>query len=411
MSAPAPPRELDAPSDRAPLTRRTSPQRPAKQRWWSRRPGLAAGLGAVAVLLLVVLLTLLAAGTSRGDDLDPRSAKPTGTLALAELLNDRDVPTDRGAAAQPGGTFVVPFAGRFDVPELQRVLDGSSTASRVVLLSAAEVPGTGVQEGRLQGVSAREPACALPAATVAGAAEVGGRTYSGASTSCYGGSLVLSQRGAPQIVVLGSPTFLTNESLGEQGNAALALGLFTGAGLPGPASTSVTWYQPALDPQAEPPGLVDLLPDSVPWAVLQLALAVAVLALWRGRRLGPVVEEPLPVVVPAAETVEGRARLYAAGRARTAAAEALRAGARARLGNALEHGGEPDPTGLVNAVAARSGRQPGEIAALLYGSAGAPAASPNGPGGPGMPTGPNDDAELIRLADQIDQLEREVRAR
>ena len=53
-------------------------------------------------------------------------------------------------------------------------------------------------------------------------------------------------------------------------------------------------------------------------------VAVLLLALWRARRLGPVVTEPLPVVVRAAETVEGRARLYRRGGARDTAAEALR---------------------------------------------------------------------------------------
>jgi hypothetical protein len=246
-------------------------------------------------------------------------------------------------------------------------------------------------------VSTRAPACGLAAAQVAGSALVGGRTYTGGTTSCYGGSLVVGQRGTTPVVALGSPTFLSNEHLDEDGNAALALGLLSGTGAPGGASTRVVWYQPALDPQADPPGFFDLLPPAVPWAVAQLLLATAAVALWRGRRLGPVVEEPLPVIVPAAETVEGRARLYAAGRARQAAAEALRTGARARLGGMLQHGREPDPTGLVVAVAERAGRQPGEVGALLYGAAGSP--------------GPADDAALVRLADDIDRLEREVRAR
>jgi hypothetical protein len=370
--------------------------------------------GVAAVLALVVLLTVLATDSSEGGSLDPRSAEPEGTLALAELLRDRGIDSARGGAPEAGGTLVVPFAGRLDPEQLTRILDSARPAARVVLLAPAEVPGTDLTETRLQGLSVREPNCSLPTAQTAGAAEVGGRTYAGGSTSCYGGSLVVTRSGPVSLVVLGSPTFLTNERLDDDGNAALALGLLTGAGLPGEPSTSVTWYQPSLDPAADPPGLLDLLPGWVGWSSLQLALAVALLALWRGRRFGPVVEEPLPVVVPAAETVEGRARLYAAGKARGAAAEALRAGARARLGGALDHGGEPDPQGLVTAVAGRSGRQPGEIAALLYGSAqpGATAATGQVPGlGEPVSGTPGDDAALVRLADEIDRLEREVRAR
>jgi hypothetical protein len=73
----------------------------------------------------------------------------------------------------------------------------------------------------------------------------------------------------------------------------------------------------------------------VKFGVVQLLVALGVLALWRGRRLGPVVEEPLPVVVRAAETVEGRSRLYRKAGARDVAAEALRRAAVRRLGTAL----------------------------------------------------------------------------
>jgi hypothetical protein len=377
-------------------------------------------VASVLVLVVVSVLTLLATGRSRGDDLDPRSADPSGTLALAELLRHRGVSVDRGGSARAGSTLVVPFAGRLEPDELERILDGSASAARIVLLSAGDVPGTPLVEGPLQGISTRPPNCDLGAANTAGPAGVGGRTYRNAATSCYGGSLVTARHGGTELIVLGSPALLTNDALDEQGNAALALGLFGGIGVPGEPSRSVVWYQPTLDPSRNSPGLFSLLPNGVLWATLQLFIAALVAALWRGRRLGPVVEEPLPVVVPAAETVEGRARLYAAGRARGAAAAALRAGARARLGAAVSQGGEPDPTGLVMTVAARTGRHPGEVAALLYGSAGPTRTSGSyGPGAVGGPGGapttstdtPADDAGLIRLADEIDRLEREVRAR
>src|SRR4051795_2302909 len=77
-----------------------------------RRPLVIAATVCLALLALVIVLTLVAAGSSRGGDLDPRSAAPTGTLALANLLRDRGVPVDRGAVVRPGGTLVVPFADR-----------------------------------------------------------------------------------------------------------------------------------------------------------------------------------------------------------------------------------------------------------------------------------------------------------
>ena len=81
-------------------------------------------------------------------------------------------------------------------------------------------------------------------------------------------------------------------------------------------SSRLVWVVPRPPAQAaadsERHGLFDLLPDRVLWATFQLFIAVVLLALWRGRRIGPVVAEPLPVVVRATETVEGRARLLRA---------------------------------------------------------------------------------------------------
>ncbi len=133
------------------------------------------------------------------------------------------------------------------------------------------------------------------------------------------------------------------------------------------------------------------MPDGVLLAALQVLIAVVLLALWRGRRLGPVVSEPLPVVVRAAEAVEGRARLYRRGRARDSAATALRESSLARLIPLLGLPSGPDPPAVVDAVADRTGPVCRCARRLLYGAA------------------PSDDQSMVRLADDLDALEREVR--
>jgi hypothetical protein len=120
-------------------------------------------------------------------------------------------------------------------------------------------------------------------------------------------------------------------------------------------------------------------------------IAVLLFALWRARRLGPVVAEPLPVVVRAAETVEGRARLYRRSGARGQAAGALRAGVISRLRSQVGLPRGPRPEAVVDAVSSRTGRPAPDVHRLLYGAA------------------PPDDAALVRLADDLDALEREVR--
>ena len=76
------------------------------------------------------------------------------------------------------------------------------------------------------------------------------------------------------------------------------------------------------------PSIWALFPPWAQRAFWWLLVVGVLLALWRGRRLGPVVTEPLPVVVRSAEVVEGHGRLYRRAGARERAAELLRAGHR-----------------------------------------------------------------------------------
>jgi hypothetical protein len=235
------------------------------------------------------------------------------------------------------------------------------------------------------------------AAVTAGAADVAGVRYDVRGTAgatvytCYAGgglpSLVRVERGGASVTLVGNGTAFTNDRLDEQGNAALALGLLD-RGRP------VAWVMPGAPgaaAHADAKSLTDLLPDGVKIGVAQLLIATLVAMLWRGRRLGPVVAERLPVVVRAAEAVEGRGRLYAAGKARGRAGWNLRRGTRDRLRARLGLPPDAGPEVLVDAVAARTSREPAAVGQLLYGP------------------DPVDDAALVRLAAGLDHLNSEVR--
>ncbi len=123
------------------------------------------------------------------------------------------------------------------------------------------------------------------------------------------------------------------------------------------------------------------------------AAALLLLVVWRGRRLGALATEPLPVVVRAIETTRSRGRLYRRAGDRGHAASILRAGARADLGEHLGLGAHHDTAALVRDVAVRTGRDPADVAALI---------SPTAPV-------PSSDPDLIMLAQDLDRLDREVR--
>ena len=116
------------------------------------------------------------------------------------------------------------------------------------------------------------------------------------------------------------------------------------------------------------------------------------LALWRGRRLGPLISERLPVVVRASETVEGHARLYQSRRARDRAAAALRDAMLSRVLPVIGLVRDSPEAAVTSALAVRSQLGQPEISSIVYGPA------------------PATDAELVRLARSLDELERQVRS-
>jgi hypothetical protein len=124
----------------------------------------------------------------------------------------------------------------------------------------------------------------------------------------------------------------------------------------------------------------------------QLVVVVAAVVWWRGRRLGRIVVEPLPVVVRPTETVEGRARLYRRAGARDRAANALRAATLDRMRIRLSLPRGAPPAVVAEAAARRTGRPVPDVVALLAPS-----------------TVPPDDAALVALRTALDTLENEVR--
>jgi hypothetical protein len=367
-----------------------------RQRW--RRSRVL--IGAAVVVVLGAIIVALGSGKS-GATLDPQSYAPSGTHALSVLLGQRGVhvlrETDAATAeevAVPGMTLVVVSPQLLSSDELTII--ASSRADLVVVGAGLdEIQGLGLPLAPQpdDGGKLRQPSCSLRAATVAGSAQLtgGGYTVPSGGQGCYpdgdGFALVTLTTSDHRVTLLSDGTPLMNSSLGNDGNAALALGLLD-------THPDVVWLVP---PQVAPTSssggsasVQSLLPSRLKLAFLQLVIAVIVIAIWRGRRLGRLVPEDLPVVVRQSETVRGRSRLYRRSRSLDTAADALREGTRARLGHRLGLGPRPQPGALVQAVAARSGQPGAQVEALLYGST------------------PADDLTLVTLAQALTALEQEV---
>lgn len=365
----------------------------ARQRWRRWRFPLAV---TTVVVLFAVVLTILQDQTSRGY-LDPDGVNISGARALVRLLEDQGVTVtpvrttdDAVAQTERGDTLVVTEPDRLLPTQVDRI---TGTGADLVLVAPTQIerfdPGLELVDEAAEQVLS--PACAHPVAERAGEALLGGRTYRGPdeATGCYpagdGASFIESTAAdGGTLIAVGSSAPMTNRYLDQDGNAALVLGILG-------RNAELTWYRPSHEtpPEAQR-DIVDLMPGWVGPAVWQLAIAVGIAAWWRGRRLGPVVTEPLPVVVRAAEATEGRGRLYARGHARAHAATILRDASLRRLRARLSIPTGVSADAVVEAVSSRTGRDTASVSQLLHGPA------------------PGDDADLVRLANSLDELEQEV---
>jgi hypothetical protein len=388
---------------------------PTARQVWTRTRGIL-----LALLLLLaagIAIAAIRSGTDHGR-LDPRSADRSGSRAVAELLNDRGVSTRvvttlaaARTAAGPDTTLLVASPDLLTEPQQHALREATRNSEGRTVLIAPGGPSVGTLAPGVQADAAPSfdstlaPDCALPAARRAGPADTGGLRYTTDDVRadlCYpsdglatlvrlpatGGDTGTARSG--DTVVLGAPDILYNDRLDDEGNASLALQLLG-------SRPHLVWYLPSLsDDSATDTGdrtFFSLIPSGWLWGTLQLFVAAALSALWRARRLGPLVPERLPVAIRASETVEGRARLYRRTDARDRAAAALRSATRIRLAPLV---GVPPaqahtPEALLPALSARLHGDGQALHTLLFGPA------------------PGDNAGLIALADRLDALESEVR--
>lgn len=362
------------------------------------------------VLLVLGLLAYLGSNPAAGY-LAPDAVDPSGSRALAHVLEGQGVQvvpvtTAQAAAdalrgAASGSTLLVTTPDLVST-RMGQALDGVEVDHVVLVGSVPESPGPWPTPAVVSGVVAPgvlDPACGWAPALRAGSALTGGSTFTAAgAASCYKGSVLDLPAGAAgtpaqvtgSVTLLGSGQLMTNQSLASDGNAALATAVLG-------RDPVLVWWNPTIaDPMfaADPdqqPSLSDLLPAGLPWVAWQLMIGVLVLAYARGRRFGPVVHEPLPVTVRAAEAVEGLSRLYRRGQDRGHAATVLARAAQRRVALDLRLPSGATTDQVVMAAAARTGRSDAQVRALL------------------APAEPPDDAALVRLADDLEHLERQVR--
>jgi hypothetical protein len=411
---------------------------PRRPRRWHR---VAIPFGLVLALIGGTALVHELAEPSRSDTsyLSPSSTAAISGGPLADALRHRNVTVNRVTqtsdalraiwAAPQTTTLFIP-APEFVHPDYFQMLLASQPGTRVVLVEpnrsvlSIAVPDVRIEDTRwATAVIGREGACPL---TDAGPAAVTRTRYirlnaDPRSASCYDGGLVAVPSKGVDFVLVGSADPFRADRFYEHDNAELATDLLSlrgtvvwldlhsaeppagtldqpGGGIPVIPSWGTGGDFPT---EGQPPPAEDLpgqaagspgspFPPVVFATIFALLLAGLLLALARGRRLGPPVPEPLPVRVRGAETALGRARLYRRAKARGPALESMRFTIRGRFLRELGLPTSASRNALLNALADRTGEDPAGLAAILYGPA------------------PETDAELhaqatalVRLADRV----------
>ncbi|MDQ0731597.1 DUF4350 domain-containing protein [Arthrobacter sp. B1I2] len=371
---------------------------------WLRRhrAGTIAGVVVAAALALVIGTQL----APKGDTipLSVHNAGPAGAKALGQILGRHGVSVrtpDRFDAAledlRASSSPTLLLYDRNGILGEQQLAALEAAADRVVVVSprleTLAALGSGIRQAGVvpDAFPVLDPGCSNTDAEAAGQVTgQGGFVYDG-GTSCYraaGTAGMLAVSGDGRLAVLGSTAVLGNDRLDELGNAALAVRMLG-------ASPDLVWYLPTLQDAAgngSGKTLDDLAPDWArflgPWLLLVAVAAV----VWRGRRQGPLVFEPLPVVVKAVETAEGRARLYQDSRAVDHARDNLRSGLLVRLSARLRMGPGATAEDTAAATARLLGRDIAEVRTLIN-------------------EHPKTEARLVAWSQALDKLEKEVMTR
>ncbi|GAA1849423.1 DUF4350 domain-containing protein [Brevibacterium marinum] len=379
---------------------RSSPAVPLSARLRSAGVWIVA---AVVILITVIATMLMTSDREAEDPLHYDSTARDGTKAMVETLRSHgvdvttteDYDTAHEASGQPDTTLLIPtnadLLTQGDIDGIRSELAASD--NRLTLID----PGYALQ-GFTERITVNDsisplatpdevsqPDCDVPAAQAAGPVEAGDTEYAEARKgidgleACYPlagpgvapvdggqvtpgsahGQLITDEGGEGRedfpITVLGNADWATNSGIDEEGHAALVLSQLS------QTDNLVVYYPTGTDELEPAPSTIDFVPSWFIAGALWLVPCLAILLLILGRRFGPLAVERLPVIVPAVETVHGRAALAARSHDRTGALHTLRTGALLRIAKRLALGPEAGPRDIIAGISATTGRDPAQV--------------------------------------------------
>jgi hypothetical protein len=325
----------------------------------------------VAIVGGLVVVALVAGGpSSEGGAYDPSSTSKLGTKALVLLLESsgadvavRDVAP---GAATDVAVLLSDSTSQAMTDDLQRWVEAGGTLVVADPRSSFSAPADA--RASLLGIvdtAIDRGVCTIPAlAGVDRLQPSRGIFYAvpDGTDTCFtqddGAFVVDAPTGAGHIVSIGGPSVFTNELLGTDDNAALAVAVM--APREGTQVTLLDGMTP--DGGGRPSGFAELVPTGVRLALAQLVVAFGIYAWWRGRRLGSPVLEPQLVQIGGSELVGAVGNLMEQSHDPDRAARLLRADLRRRLAERLGLAPDASADVIAEVTAARSGVDRDDVA-------------------------------------------------
>ncbi|MGZ4683693.1 MAG: DUF4350 domain-containing protein [Acidimicrobiales bacterium] len=366
------------------------------------RPGAASGrrylLWAVIAVALLVVALVAGGPTAEGRSLDPASTDANGTEAMVDLLRESGADVSiRDTTPDPSVDIAVLLSDSTSqamTDELGRWVDAGGTLvvadprSSFAATASSRTTTFGVVEGPIE-----RGDCTIRALAGIDRVQPSGGFYfdvPGSSESCFGGDkgsfVVDTPSGDGHLVSVGSASTFTNELLGRDDNAALAVALMA----PREGTEVAVLYGMTPDGAARASGFGALVPTGVRLALVQLGIAFVLYTWWRGRRLGQPVREPQLVQIGGSELVGAVGNLMQQTHDPDRAARLLRADLRRRLAERLGLPPDSTPDVIAQVTAARSGADRDQVARAVT----------------DVPVRSED--ELLDLARDIDRIRTEV---
>ncbi len=372
---------------------------------------------ALVTLAVIAAVAMTRSPAAEGIPTDPANANPQGSRAVARVLERNGVSVSRignveqlrDTSLNAATTLLISTPNALDRTTAQLVADRARGVGRLVLIRPSNLTLSHLGVPAQVGQTLRQPLrgdCARQGAGVAGAGVAGAGPAGAGPVGAAPGALPGSDqpdvendweipnggvlyRPAPtqpaltclrgllgqdagaylllpatasrvETVLIGSPEILFNGSVGEDSQAAIALRTLG-------HHRRLAWFVPTAPAGTTPTDAV--VPAWFQPAVAILAGACVGLMLWRGRRLGRLVVEPLPALVQATESTQALGRLYDRANEPDRTLHILRQATTQRLAHRLGLPAGSSPAEVAQAVARTAGADPSELTSLLQGPA------------------------------------------